>query len=108
MPQSEEALRLTAPEVAARYRRKLKARVEVANLFKPMCSALEYSRAAQGKEAQPHHYSNESNMIARIVLGGLTTKLEHMSYLERTNITLLDMGWITHSAKLNLPGCLSV
>ncbi|MGL5728497.1 MAG: antA/AntB antirepressor family protein, partial [Plesiomonas sp.] len=36
--QCEEALRLTAPEVAARYRRKLKARVEVANLFKPMCS----------------------------------------------------------------------
>lgn len=90
--QSEEALRLTAPEVAARYRRKLKARVEVVNLFKPMCSALECSRADQGKETQPHHYSNESNMIARIVLGGLTTKLEHMSYLERTNITLLDMG----------------
>lgn len=110
--QCEEALRLTAPEVAARYRRKLKARVEVANLFKPMCSALECSRTEQGKETQPHHYTNESNMITRIVLGGLTAKqwakmhgiegeprdamtvdqLEHMSYLERTNITLLDMG----------------
>ena len=110
--QCEEALLLTAPEVAARYRRKLKARVEVANLFKPMCSALECSRTEQGKETQPHHYTNESNMITRIVLGGLTAKqwakmhgiegeprdamtvdqLEHMSYLERTNITLLDMG----------------
>ena len=110
--QCEEALRLTAPEVAARYRRKLKARVEVANLFKPMCSALECSRTDQGKETQPHHYTNESNMITRIVLGGLTAKqwakmhgiegeprdamtvdqLEHMSYLERTNITLLDIG----------------
>ena len=53
--QCEEALLLTAPEVAARYRRKLKARVEVANLFKPMCSALECSRTDQGKETLPHH-----------------------------------------------------
>ncbi|WP_232517032.1 antA/AntB antirepressor family protein [Edwardsiella tarda] len=110
--QCEEALQLTAPEVAARYRRKLKARIGVANLFKPMCSALESVRAEQGKVTQSHHYSNESNMISRIVLGGLTAKqwagmngvvgdprdsmnaeqLEHLSYLESTNITLLDMG----------------
>ncbi len=110
--QCEEALQLTAPEIAARYRRKLKARIGVANLFKPMCSALESVRAEQGKMTQPHHYSNESNMISRIVLGGLTAKqwagmngvagdprdsmnaeqLEHLSYLESTNITLLDMG----------------
>ncbi|ELM3734832.1 antA/AntB antirepressor family protein [Edwardsiella piscicida] len=110
--QCEEALQLTAPEVAARYRRKLKARIGVANLFKPMCSALESVRAEQGKVTQSHHYSNESNMISRIVLGGLTVKqwagmngvvgdprdsmnaeqLEHLSYLESTNITLLDMG----------------
>ncbi|WP_253684634.1 antA/AntB antirepressor family protein [Edwardsiella tarda] len=110
--QCEEALQLTAPEIAARYRRKLKARIGVANLFKPMCSALESVRAEQGKMTQPHHYSNESNMISRIVLGGLTAKqwagmngvvgdprdsmnaeqLEHLSYLEGTNITLLDMG----------------
>ncbi len=110
--QCEEALQLTVPEVAARYRRKLKARIGVANLFKPMCSALESVRAEQGKMTQSHHYSNESNMISRIVLGGLTAKqwagmngvvgdprdsmnaeqLEHLSYLESTNITLLDMG----------------
>lgn len=110
--QCEEALQLTAPEIAARYRRKLKARIGVANLFKPMCSALESVRAEQGKVTQSHHYSNESNMISRIVLGGLTAKqwagmngvvgdprdsmnaeqLEHLSYLESTNITLLDMG----------------
>ncbi|MDO4671659.1 MAG: antA/AntB antirepressor family protein [Porphyromonadaceae bacterium] len=110
--QCEAALKLTAPEVFARYGRKLKARVEVASLFKPMCVALECSRAEQGKETQLHHYSNESNMIARIVLGGLTAKqwakmhgikgeprdamtvdqLEHMYYLESTNITLMDMG----------------
>jgi hypothetical protein len=27
-----------------------------------------------GKETQARHYSNESNMIARIVLGGMTAK----------------------------------
>lgn len=120
--QCEAALQLTAPEVLARYRRKLKARVEVANLFKPMCSALECSRTDQGKETQPHHYTNESNMITRIVLGGLTAKqwakmhgiegeprdamtadqLEHMSYLERSNITLLDMGMDFQKRKAEL------
>ena len=65
--QCEEALLLTAPEVAARYRRKLKARVEVANLFKPMCLALECSRADQGKETQPDHYSDESSVLSLVV-----------------------------------------
>ncbi|WP_254845821.1 antA/AntB antirepressor family protein [Edwardsiella tarda] len=120
--QCEEALQLTAPEVAARYRRKLKARIGVANLFKPMCSALESVRAEQGKVTQSHHYSNESNMISRIVLGGLTAKqwagmngvmgdprdsmnaeqLEHLSYLESTNITLLDMGMDYPQRKVEL------
>ncbi|MCV5209754.1 antA/AntB antirepressor family protein, partial [Escherichia coli] len=68
--------------------------------------------AEMGKTTQQHHYTNESNMISRIVLGGLTAKqwaringysgeprdhmnaeqLEHLSYLESTNITLIDMG----------------
>ncbi|UCQ19494.1 antA/AntB antirepressor family protein [Edwardsiella tarda] len=120
--QCEEALQLTAPEIAARYRRKLKARIGVANLFKPMCSALESVRAEQGKVTQSHHYSNESNMISRIVLGGLTAKqwagmngvvgdprdsmsaeqLEHLSYLESTNITLLDMGMDYPQRKVEL------
>ncbi|MGL5224257.1 MAG: antA/AntB antirepressor family protein, partial [Aeromonas sp.] len=55
--QCEAALQLTAPELLARYRRKLKACVEVANLFKPMRSALECSRTDQGKETQPHRYT---------------------------------------------------
>lgn len=77
-----------------------------------MCVALESARAEQGKQTQARHYSNESNMIARIVLGGMTAKqwaqangitgeprdsmnaaqLEHLAYLESTNITLIDMG----------------
>ncbi|HCJ9693606.1 TPA: antA/AntB antirepressor family protein [Escherichia coli] len=110
--QCEEELQRTVPEIAARYRRQLKARISAANLFKPMCVALESARAEQGKQTQARHYSNESNMIARIVLGGMTAKqwaqangitgeprdsmnagqLEHLAYLESTNITLIDMG----------------
>jgi hypothetical protein len=110
--QCEEALQRSVPEIAAQYRRQLKARIGAASLFKPMCVALESARAEQGKQTQARHYSNESNMIARIVLGGMTAKqwaqansitgeprdsmnagqLEHLTYLESTNITLIDMG----------------
>ncbi|HBC6895326.1 TPA: antA/AntB antirepressor family protein [Escherichia coli] len=110
--QCEEELQRSVPEIAARYRRQLKARISAANLFKPMCVALESARAEQGKQTQARHYSNESNMIARIVLGGMTAKqwaqangitgeprdhmnaaqLEHLSYLESTNITLIELG----------------
>ncbi|MEP8834953.1 antA/AntB antirepressor family protein [Enterobacter roggenkampii] len=110
--QCEEALQRSVPEIAAQYRRQLKARIGAANLFKPMCVALESARAEQGKQTQARHYSNESNMIARIVLGGMTAKqwaqansitgeprdsmnaaqLEHLAYLESTNITLIELG----------------
>ncbi|MDX6073988.1 antA/AntB antirepressor family protein [Klebsiella sp. CN_Kp107] len=110
--QCEEELQRSVPEIAAQYRRQLKARIGAANLFKPMCAALESARAEQGKQTQSRHYSNESNMIARIVLGGMTAKqwaqvngiageprdsmnagqLEHLSYLESANITLIELG----------------
>ncbi|EFY5912521.1 antA/AntB antirepressor family protein [Shigella flexneri] len=110
--QCEEELQRSVPEIAARYRRQLKARISAANNFKPMCEALNMARAELGKTTQQRHYSNESNMIARIVLGGMTAKqwaqangitgeprdsmnaaqLEHLAYLESTNITLIDMG----------------
>ncbi len=113
--QCEEELQRTVPEIAARYRRQLKARISAANNFKPMCDALNMARAELGKTTQQRHYSNESNesnMIARIVLGGMTAKqwaqangitgeprdsmnaaqLEHLSYLESTNITLIELG----------------
>ncbi|MHB9347058.1 antA/AntB antirepressor family protein [Enterobacter sp. JBIWA005] len=110
--QCEEALSRSVPEIASQYRRQLKARIGAANQFKPMCEALEASRAEQGKQTLPRHYSNESNMIARIVLGGMTAKqwaqtngidgeprdsmsavqLEHLTYLESTNITLIELG----------------
>ncbi len=120
--QCEEALQRSAPEVAARFRRQLKARVEAANHFPQMCVSLEAARAEQGKETQQHHYTNESNMLARIVLGGLTAKqwaklngiqgeprdgmnavqLEHLGYLESTNITLIDMGMDYYQRKAEL------
>ncbi|MBI6154167.1 antA/AntB antirepressor family protein [Serratia surfactantfaciens] len=110
--QCEEALQRSAPEVAARFRRQLKARIGAANLFKPMCVALDAARAEQGKQTLQHHYNNESNMIARIVLGGITAKqwaqengidgdprdsmsaeqLDHLAYLESSNITLIELG----------------
>ncbi|EAA4080455.1 antA/AntB antirepressor family protein [Salmonella enterica subsp. salamae] len=110
--QCEEQLQRSVPEIAAHYRRQLKARISAANSFKPMCDALSLSRAEQGKSTQQYHYTNESNMLSRIVLGGLTAKqwaqvnshtgeprdhmnaeqLEHLAYLESTNITLIDMG----------------
>ncbi|WP_314139842.1 antA/AntB antirepressor family protein [Buttiauxella noackiae] len=120
--QCEEALSRSVPEIAAQYRRQLKARIGAANLFKPMCAALDTARAEQGKQTLPRHYSNESNMIARIVLGGLTAKqwaqvsgiageprdsmnaeqLEHLTYLESTNITMIDMGMAYDQRKAEL------
>ncbi len=99
--------------------RQLKARIGAANMFKPMCSTLDVARAEQGKQTLPRHYTNESNMLARIVLGGLTAKqwaqinnidgeprdsmntdqLDHLAYLESTNITLIDMGMDYHPRK---------
>ncbi|MER3011875.1 antA/AntB antirepressor family protein [Serratia nematodiphila] len=120
--QCEEELHRSAPEVAARLRRQLKARMGAANLFKPMCAALDAARAEQGKQTLQHHYNNESNMIAKIVLGGLTAKqwaqvngidgdprdsmsaeqLDHLTYLESTNITLIELGQDYHQRKAEL------
>ncbi|AXW85759.1 antA/AntB antirepressor family protein [Lonsdalea britannica] len=120
--QCEEALQRSVPEIAAQYRRQLKARLSAANMFKPMCAALDAARAEQGKQTLHRHYSNESNMISRIVLGGLTAKqwaqvngiageardamnavqLEHLTYLEGTNTTLIDMGMAYDQRKAEL------
>ncbi|ASO09256.1 antA/AntB antirepressor family protein [Salmonella enterica subsp. diarizonae] len=108
----EEELHKAAPEKAAALRRELKARITVASYFKPMCASLDLLRAEQGKTTQPYHYTTEANMLARIVLGGMTARqwaqangitgeprdhmstlqLEHLSYLEQSNITLIETG----------------
>ncbi|CAI4147143.1 antA/AntB antirepressor family protein [Escherichia coli] len=89
--QCEEELQRSVPEIAARYRRQLKARISAANNFKPMCDALNMARAelggmtakqwaqANGITGEPRDHMNAA-------------QLEHLSYLESTNITLIDMG----------------
>ncbi|MDM3376714.1 antA/AntB antirepressor family protein [Citrobacter sp. Cb010] len=120
--QCEEELQRSVPEIAARYRQHLKARINAAGRFTAMCEAIELARMEQGKTTQRHHYTNESNMLSRIVLGGLTAKqwaqangvegeprdsmnaeqLEHLAYLENTNITLIDMGMEFEQRKAEL------
>jgi len=110
--QCEEELQRELPQKAAALSRDLKARLTAASDFKPMCAALEAYRADQGKTTQHHHYTTESNMLARIVLNGMTAKqwcqvngitadprdhmsaeqLDHLSCLEQTNITLIELA----------------
>ncbi|EOL9778979.1 antA/AntB antirepressor family protein [Escherichia coli] len=118
----EEELHKVAPVRSAALRRELKARITVASYFKPMCAALEAYRAELGKNTLQHHYTTEANMLARIVLGGMTAKqwaqangitgeprdhmsvlqLEHLSYLEQSNITLIELGLDYHQRKAEL------
>ncbi|ELK0815313.1 TPA: antA/AntB antirepressor family protein, partial [Escherichia coli] len=118
----EEELHKVAPVRSAALRRELKARITVASYFKPMCAALEAYRAELGKNTLQHHYTTEASMLARIVLGGMTAKqwalangitgeprdhmstlqLEHLSYLEQSNITLIELGQDYHQRKAEL------
>lgn len=120
--QCEEELQRSVPEIAARYRQHLKALISAASRFTAMCETLEQTRMEQGKATQRHHYTNESNMLSRIVLGGMTAKqwaqangvegeprdsmkveqLELLAYLENTNITLIDMGMEFEQRKAEL------
>ncbi|PHM23362.1 antA/AntB antirepressor family protein [Xenorhabdus ehlersii] len=120
----EEALHKVAPAVTKQLRNELKSRLKVANYFKPMCSALDMARMEQGKITLPRHYTNESNMLNRIVLAGMTAKqwaqhhgiigdprdamselqLEHLSYLEQTNTTLIELGMDYYARKDKLTG----
>ena len=87
-----------------------KERIEARDFHKSMCTALEVSRARQCKDTEAHHYSNETRMLYKILLGmdaklwmtvnGVTgelrkhlsaDQLECLAYLERTNTTFLEM-----------------
>ncbi|WP_053083845.1 antA/AntB antirepressor family protein [Providencia rettgeri] len=118
----EEALHNETPTITKQLRQQLKSRLKVASYFKPMCSALDLARMEQGKNTLPRHYTIESNMLNRIVFGGLTakawtkqngiigntrdsmneTQLEHLSYLEQTNTTLIELGMDYHTRKNKL------
>lgn len=117
----EEKLKEIAPVVHKKEMDRLKARFEVADYSRPMCDALTIQRLSQGKETKPHHYTNEFDMINRIVLGTTASKykkahnltgdirdhlnestLYHLAYLERSNITLIDLGWSYEQRKTEL------
>lgn len=89
--QCEEELQRSVPEIAARYRRQLKARLSAANNFKPMCDALNMARAEMGgMTAKQWAQANGITGEPRDHMNA--AQLEHLSYLESTNITLIDMG----------------
>ena len=118
----EEKLATVAPEqhqiAVSNWR---KARIETRDYQKIMCAVLALSRARQGKDTSANHYTNEANMLYGFLLGttakkwlsskGLTGELrqhlsaellEHLAYLERTNIALieLDMSYQQRKEKL--------
>ena len=117
----EEHLKSIAPAIQKKELKRLKARNEAENYSRPMCDALTIHRLSLGKETKPHNYTNEFNMINGIVLG-MTAKafrkthnitgdirdylneenLSQIAYLERSNITLLDLGWSYEQRKAEL------
>lgn len=118
----EEELQRLSPQTVRVLRHQLKARVMVASYHSPMCAALALQRAIAGKQTHGHHYATEANMIARLVLDGMTAsqwatanklagdprdhmsgdQLELMAYLEQSNTTLIDAGMDYHQRKERL------
>lgn len=109
--QIEEAQRIAT---RSQYRRDTK------QLSAPMRDALRDVRAMEGKETAAHHYSNEFDMINRIVLGmpAKQYKMEHglpenanlrdtltsaelaaIADLEDVNRVLIDLGFDFHQRK---------
>ena len=93
---------------------------------KLMNDALERHRATLGKATLGHHYSNEADLLNRLVLGMAAAKWatrhgvsgpirQHMSayqlalvaYLERSNATLLDAGMDFAERKARLAAMLA-
>ena len=93
---------------------------------KLMNDALERHRATLGKATLGHHYSNEANLLNRLVLGMEAAKWatlhgvsgpirQHMSayqlalvaYLERSNATLLEAGMDFAERKARLAAMLA-
>lgn len=108
----ERRLSIVAPEQHAAALAHRQAQREVTKDYhRLMCRALQLARINAGKETKAHHYSNELNMLNRLVLG-LDAKhwselhggcrevrqhmnsyqLEQIAYLERSNATLIDAG----------------
>ena len=117
----EQHFKEITPVIEKKELKRLKARIEVADYTRPMRDALTLQRLSHGKETKPYHYTNEFNMINSIVLGmsakdfkkahNITgdirdylneQQLNHLAYLEKSNITLIDMDWDYNKRKAEL------
>lgn len=96
-----QAAQTRADELARLHARNA-ARLEHA----PMTLALKDSRKAQGKDTQHFHYSNEANMINRIVIGTTAKKFKEVNELNdsdhlRDHLSTLEVTCIEHLQKVN-------
>ncbi|MFQ2651540.1 antA/AntB antirepressor family protein [Aeromonas caviae] len=123
----ERRLSIVAPEQQAAAVAHWQAQREVTKDYHGlMCRALQQTRTRAGKETKAHHYSNESNMLNRLVLGGDAKdwselhggcrevrqhmdsyQLEQIAYLERSNATLIDAGMPFAERKARLSSMLA-
>ena len=97
------------------------ARVE----YRPMTNAIKSSKESEGKEAEHYHFSNEANMINRIVLGTTSAKfrkendigkteairdyltaeqIRAITELQRADTVFINMGWDYDKRKVELTG----
>ncbi|MGB5855278.1 MAG: hypothetical protein WBH20_08485 [Oceanisphaera sp.] len=101
-------------------------RRQTKHYFARMCDSLQQQRSLQGKSTQYYHYSNESRMLNKLLLGvdskswlasrGLCgqvrdhlteMQLSYLAYLERCNADLIDAGLVFSERKRKLAIMLS-
>ena len=95
------------------------ARVE----YRPMTNAIKASKESEGKDAEHYHFSNEANLINRIVLGATSAKfrkdndigkaeairdyltaeqIRAITELQRADTVFINMGWDFDKRKAEL------
>ena len=91
--------------------------------YRPMTNAIKSSRESEGKEVEHYHFSNEANMINRIVLGLTSAKfrkendigkseairdfltaeqIRAITDLQRADTVFISMGWDFEQRKTEL------
>lgn len=99
----------------AKQEAKRQAERELARMeYRPMTDAIKKLKQDEGKETKPYHFSNESDMINRIVLGATSAKfkknndigkseairdylteeqIKAITELQRADTVFISMGW---------------
>lgn len=88
-----------------------------------LTDAVQYSRLAAGKDVKPHHFSNEFDLINRVVLGGSSKQyraahglsptdpirdtltpcqIKAIEHMQRLNASLIDVGMDFEQRKAKL------